>query len=144
MEKRNENIAIPALGCKVGQAYQIMLRQLADALREAGLDITTGEYLVLRAVNSREGLQQCEIADMIGKDKAAVCRCVSGLMQKGMVKTEVVSHKCLKVYLTDESRHVMPAVLAVSAKRHKALMNLTSPEELDIFTTVIEKIINSK
>lgn len=144
MKKTKGNIESPALGCKVGRAYQIMLSQLATALKEAGLDITTSEYLVLRSVYSKEGLQQCEIADMAGKDKAAVCRCVAGLEKKGLLATEPVSHKCLRVYSTDKAREMEERIMEVAAKRHQALLNLTSPEELEIFQSILEKIINSK
>lgn len=143
MKKDNVNIESPALGCKLGRAYQILLSQLASALKEAGLDITTSEYLVLRAVYSNEGLQQCEIADMVGKDKAAVCRCVSGLVDRGMLSVEPVSYKCLRVFLTDKSREIEPRIMEVAAIRHKALVALTDPDNLEIFTQILDSIINS-
>lgn len=138
------NIEKPALGCKLGRAYQIMLSQLNSALKKAGLDITTGEYLVLRAVYSNEGLQQCEIADMVGKDKASICRCIAGLERRALLRTELVSHKCQRVFLTDKSREVEPKIMEVASLRHQALMNLVSPDDLEIFTRTIEKIISSK
>lgn len=144
MKETRGNIENPALGCKVGRAYQIMLSQLASALKEADLDITTSEYLVLRAVYNKEGLQQCEIADMIGKDKAAVCRCVAGLVNKGLLEVDSVSYKCLKVYLTDKSREIEPRIMEVAAIRHKALTDLTSLENLEIFNQILDKIITSK
>lgn len=144
MKRIKENIESSALGCKVGSAYQIILSQLADALKEARLDITPGEYLVLRSVYSKEGLQQCEIADMVGKDKACVCRCVSVLEKKGLVVTESVSHKCLRVYLTEKSREIKPKIMEIATKRHQALLKLTSPGELEIFNGILEKIISSK
>ncbi|MDE7180299.1 MAG: DsbA family protein [Muribaculaceae bacterium] len=72
----------------VGRAYQVMISHLVSALKDASLDITTTEYLILRVVYSKEGLQQCEIAEMVGKDKVAVCRCVVGL-EAGMKENEV-------------------------------------------------------
>ncbi|MDE7381888.1 MAG: MarR family transcriptional regulator [Muribaculaceae bacterium] len=144
MKKTRGNIDSHTLGCKVGRAYQVMLSQLATALKEAGLAITTSEYLVLRSVYSKEGLQQCEISEMIGKDKAAVCRCVAGLESKGLLATESVSHKCLKVYLTDKSREIESVIMEVASGRHMALMALTTPGELEIFSDVLEKIIGSK
>ncbi|MDE6691970.1 MAG: hypothetical protein K2K05_01155, partial [Muribaculaceae bacterium] len=72
-----ENIKSPALGCKVGRAYQMMQNQLAQALKDAGLDLTTSEYLVMRAVFSNPGAQQCEIADILHQRKAYSGRCHS-------------------------------------------------------------------
>lgn len=144
MMETSKNIESPALGCMVGRAYQIMLGQLAAALKDAGLDMTTGEYLVLRAVYSKEGMQQCEIADMVGKDKASVCRCVAAMEKKGLLATEAGSHKCLRVYLTEKSRGIEQKVIAVADLRHQALAQITTPAELEIFTRIIEKIISSK
>lgn len=144
MKEKRVNIENPALGCKVGRAYQIMMCQLAAALKESRLNITPSEYMVLRAVYSKEGMQQCEIAEMVGKDKAAVCRCVAGLTHKGLLVTQPVSYKCLKVYLTDKSRELEPKIMKVARIRHKALADLTTPEELEIFTNILDKIITTK
>lgn len=144
MKKSNEIIENPALGCKVGRAYQMMLSQLAKALKDAGLDITTSEYLVIRAVYSNPGVQQCEIADMVGKDKAAVCRCVACLEKKGLLSTESISHKCLKVYPTEKARQIEHQIMEVANKRHQALLDISTPAELEIFTRILDNIINTK
>ena len=144
MENTRENIDTPALGCKVGRAYQVMLSQLVTALNDAGLNITTTEYMVLRAVYSKEGLQQCEISDLVGKDKAAVCRCVAGLVKKDLVAVEQVRHKCLRVYLTEKSRDIKPRIMEVARIRHNALAAVTTPRELELFSSIIERIIESK
>ena len=125
----------------LGKAYQTLLSRLADALAQAGLDITTTEYLVLRALYSADGLQQCDIAGLTGKDKASICRCVAGLVKKGLVTTETVSHKCLRVYLSDEARAIEARVLEVAAARHNALLAISSPQEVEVFANVLEKII---
>lgn len=128
----------------IGSANQILLGELDKALKEAKLPLTTTEYLVLRALYSREGIQQCEIADMVGRDKAGICRCVAGLLKKGLVRTEPVSYKCLRVYLTDEARAIRPKVLKVAEERQKALVDLVSREELEVFNKVLEAIIKTK
>ena len=141
MKNTNGDIEIPALGCKIGRAYFILLSQLANTLNEAGLEITTSEYLVLRAVYSKEGIQHCEIAELVGKDKAAVCRCVATLEKKGFIVTESVSHKCLKVYPTEYACKIEPRIMEVAERRHQALAALSSPENLKIFTDILDKII---
>ncbi len=142
IEKRN--IESPALGCLVGEAFQTLLSQLAKALEEEGLDLTTSEYMVLRALYSEDGIQQCEIADMTGKDKASICRCVTQLRKKGLVDTESVSHKCLRVFLTDYARDIELKVMEVARKRHEALTGLVSQKELDMFSKVLLQIIETK
>lgn len=134
----------PALGCLIGKAWYVLLGQLAAALKEAGLDVTTSEYLILRALYTGDGIQQCEIADMVGKDKAAICRCVAALEKKGLVRTEYVSHKCLRVFLTESGRGIRKPLMDVAAKRHRALADITTPEELEIFSKVLKTIVKHK
>lgn len=81
---------------------------------------------------------------MVGKDKAMVCRCVAGLEKKGLLATESVSHKCLRVYPTEKSREIESKIMEVAVKRYQALNDFATPAELEIFTRIIENIINSK
>lgn len=144
MRKESSTYGVPAVGCLLGTAYQTLISQLGTDLKDAGLDITAGEYLVLRALYTEDGIQQCQIADMVGKDKAAICRCVAGLEKKEMVITESVSHKCLRVYLSDKAREIEPAIMDIAQKRHDALAANATPEELEIFIRILEKIVRQK
>ncbi|MDE7156273.1 MAG: MarR family winged helix-turn-helix transcriptional regulator [Muribaculaceae bacterium] len=144
MKTEKKTYQSPALGCMLGSANQILLVELERALKEAKLSLTTVEYLVLRALYSKDGIRQCEIGDMVGRDKAGICRCVTGLIKKGLVITEPVSYKCLKVYLTDKARLIQPKVMQVAESRHQGLVDLLTPEELNVFNKVLEKIIITK
>ena len=135
--------SMPNLGCLIGTAYQIMVSRLDQALREQGLDVTAGEYLVMRALYSSDGMQQCEIASLIGKDKSAVCRTVTGLVKKKLVRTVPVSHKCLKVYVDQRGREIEPVIMAVAQSRHKALTALLTGEDLRLFSSILKKIIEN-
>ncbi len=129
-----------AIGCLIGKANQILLGELGKALKAAGLDITTTEYLVMRALYSRDGIQQCEIAEMIGRDKAAVSRCVSALEQKHLVRTEAVSYKCLRVHVTECGRGLKARIMRVAELRHNALTELLAPDEFAAFTSALKRI----
>ncbi len=143
MIKRITHIDSPAVGCMLGKAYQTLLSQLASALKEAGLEITTTEYLVLRALYSSDGIQQCELATITGKDKASICRCVSALEKNNLVRTESVSHKCLNVYLSEKARLIEPQIMAVARQRHRALIDMTTDAQLKVFTDVLKSIITT-
>lgn len=135
-------IAAPAVGCMVGAAYSKLTSRLAEALRKAGLDLSPNEYLVMRAVYSEPGLQQCDIADLTGKDKAGVCRCVATLEKRGLVRTDPVSHKCLRVFPTERGLELKDPILAVAAERHAALEALTTVAEFKTFVKVLSRIIS--
>lgn len=143
--KNNENthIAYMAIGCRVSQAYRKMLNQLEVSLSHAGLDITSNEYLVLRAIYHKEGLQSCEIAELTGKDKATVSRCVAILEKKGYIRTESISHKCLRVYSSERGKELQPLILKVAEERYNALLHIITPDELATFSCILDKILSS-
>ena len=141
MTKETKIYQMPNVGCMIGTAYQILLSRLSEALADAGLDVTTSEYLVLRVLYCEEGLQQCEIADIIGKDKAGVCRCVAAMERKGLVRTECVSHKCLRVYLSDKGRAIEKQIMRVANERHMALGNAVNSKDMESFVKVLKAII---
>lgn len=135
---------MPNAGCMLGAAYQTLVAQLQEALTRAGLDLTVAEYLILRSLYTRDGMQQCEIADILGKDKAAVCRCIKKMLDKKLVRSEPVSHKCLKIFVDSLGTEIRPTVMAVAAERHKALESLLTPDEMSILVTTLQKIISKQ
>ncbi|MDE6369567.1 MAG: MarR family transcriptional regulator [Muribaculaceae bacterium] len=144
MTKEKMTYQMPNVGCMIGTAYQALLSKLSLALADAGLDITPAEYMVLRVLYDQEGLQQCEIAEIIGRDKAGVSRCVAGMEKKGLVRTEAVSHKCLRVYLSDKGRSVEAAVMDVANERHRALEGLVDGRDMEVFVKVLRTIIQQQ
>ena len=135
---------MPNLGCLIGTVYQQQLSVLAFALAEEGLDINPSEYLVLRSLYSRDGMQQCDMATLLGKDKAGVSRCVANMEHKGLVKSEFVSHKCRRVWLSDKGKEIEPLLMKIAQARHKALADLIDQEDMKTFVNVLRKILNQK
>ena len=134
---------MPNMGCMLGTAYQTLVTGLAEILNKEGCGITVPEYMVLRALYTRDGMQQCEIGEMVGKDKGAVCRTVKSLEAKGLVRTEQVSHKCLKVYVAEKGEVLKPTIMQIAEARDKTLSEMLSQNELSVFRSVLEKIISS-
>lgn len=133
---------MPCAGCLMGSAFQKLTVELEAALKREGLGITSAEYMILRALYSRDGLQQCEIVDMVGKDKSSICRSVSTLAKKDLVRTEPVSYKCIRVWLTDKARVIQARVMRIADERHQALLNLATPKDIDAFVRVLKAIMN--
>lgn len=134
----------PNVGCMIGKAYNVLTSQLEVALTDAGLNITVAEYLILRCLYTRDGIQQCEIATTVGKDKASVCRCISKMAQKDLVKTEPVSHKCLKVFLTEYARSIEAQIEGIADSRPQTLASLLTENEMASFSDMLNRIINQQ
>lgn len=135
---------MPNMGCLLGLAYQTEYSSLEATLKSEGVEISAPEYLVLRVIFNHEGLQLCEIGDILGKDKGAISRCVSALVRKQLVRTESVSHKCLRAYTSSKGEVLKPKILKVAALRQSELAEKLSEDEMQQLKTILTKIINSK
>lgn len=135
---------MPNIGCLLGSAYQQQLRRLATALSDEGLDILPSEYLVLRSLYTNDGMQQRDVASLLGKDKAGVSRCIGTMERKGLVSVEVISHKCRRIRLSDKGREIEPLIMKIAGARHGALLNLASPEDIEAFVRVLKLMLNQK
>lgn len=134
---------MPNMGCMLGTAYQTLVRQLSVILDRELPETSVPEYMILRSLYCRDGMQQCEIADIIGRNKGVISRTVKGMVEKGFVRTESVSHKCLKVFLTDKGNAVKAKILAIAHSRQKDFEELLGADKLSIFSECLEKIIES-
>lgn len=133
---------MPNTGCLLGVAFQRLYTSLDSSLKKTLPEISVPEYLILRVVYSQEGLQLCDIGERLGKDKGAISRCVSSLVAKKFLRTETVSHKCLRVYLSDKEREIWPAIHEVARRKQEELASILSDEELTELKRILHKIIN--
>lgn len=134
---------MPNMGCMLGTAYQCLVGQLGSILEKELPGVSVPEYMILRSLYSCNGLQQCEIGEIVGKDKGAVSRTVKGMISKGLVRTESVSHKCLKVFLTPEAESIRKTVLRIADSRQRALEEILVSDKISIFSECLVKIIES-
>lgn len=140
--KHSETYDMPYVGCMMGSAFLRLIGQLDEALKRRHLHVTAGEYMILRALYTHDGLQQCEIAEMVGKDKSSVCRSVAAMVRKGLVETQPVSYKCVRVRLARKAIEIRPQIMEVAEERHKALETLVAPADLEAFCRVLKAILD--
>ncbi len=138
-----ENIYnMPNLGCLLGIAYQAELGRLSKALEEAGIGITAPEYLIMRLLKGQQSVQQCEIARILGKDKASISRNISSLVKKGLVRVETVSYKCSMVALTREGKTLEPRILKIASDLQQRLDSRLTPPQMDSLREILKAIID--
>lgn len=142
--KQNSSIyAMPNMGCLLGVAFQRQYSSLEAELKSSGVGITAPEYLIMRVLINNSDLQPCEIADILGKDKAAISRCLTSLVEKGLVETNSVSHKCKRLQLTDKGSDLVPVILKVAETKQRELARVLTQNEMNLLQELLIKIINN-
>lgn len=141
MTTKDMTYEIPNIGCLLGMAYQSEAARLSRALTGAGIDITPAEYLIMRVLFSRGALQQCEISQTLGKDKASVNRSIQSLARKGFVTTTSVSFKCCMVGLTVAGEALRSRLLEIARRLHQELSSRITDEQMACLREILETII---
>lgn len=99
---------------------------------------------MLRVLYATDGLRQCDIAATLSKDKAAICRCITGMVKKGLVVTQSVSYKCQCVFLTDRAIALKSQIMGVANECDSRLQNLLTTQESESLRKILIKIIENK
>jgi DNA-binding MarR family transcriptional regulator len=73
------------LGRLMGLAGQVMLRRLARNLAEAGFDLTAEQGILLKHIDTNEGLNQKALTNWMFRKKAYMTRLIDSLEGKGVV-----------------------------------------------------------
>lgn len=141
MTTMNTMYDIPNIGCLLGTAYQAESTRLSNALAEAGLEITVAEYLILRILLDHQTIQQCDIARILGKDKAAVSRSIQSLVKKGLVDASQVSYKCCMLSLSEKGEALGPLIIEIADARNKALAEKLSKQQMETLREILITII---
>lgn len=140
MTKETYIYGSPHVGCLLGTAFQAQYSKLASALESKGLELAVSEYLILRTLYDNDGMQQCDIASSLGKDQAAVCRCVKKMAERELVRTEPISRKCLRVFVADKGRAIETSVMEVASEVHAQLAAMLTPREMQELVRLLNKV----
>ncbi len=133
--------SIPNVGCLLGVAYQTEEARLAKALKDAGLDITTAEYLIMRLLLTNDVMQQCEISRVLRKDRASISRSIRSLERKGLAIVNQSSYKCCLVSLSERGRALEPGIMEIAQRLHAELASRITAQEMNILREILTQII---
>ena len=100
--------------------------------RQAGYNITPEEADTLMIIRHFHGLPQSRLADILGKDKAAVTRLMNNLVKSGLVGREQdqQDRRIVRANITDEGERAFAQVWPELMKLSGQAMHGISKEEL--------------
>ncbi len=110
-----------------------------------GYKLTPEEAGTLMMINHCEGLTQSELANMLGKDKAAVTRLMNALVKSGLVGRlqDSQDRRVIRACITPEGKkaftRIFPQLMALS---QRALQGL-SLEDIESVQRVMKKMIGN-
>lgn len=82
-------------------------------IKEAGIDLTVDQWVLLKQLGEKPGLSQVELANATFKDPAAILRIIQILLRKNLVKRSArpEDKRTYEVYLTQEGEELVAKLI---------------------------------
>lgn len=106
------------------------------------LDLNLGQFAVLMTLSEAEGLTQTEIGKRINVPGYATTRTLDALEEKRFVerRKDERSRRSYRIFLTDQSRRMVPQLFAIVKKVNEGLLSVLSTTERKQITGILTKL----
>lgn len=130
----------PQTGKLVRRAHGRLTRALRNALAAFGLGI--GEFQILRALHTTDGLTQSELSELVEVEKGALTRLFYSMEQAGYIerRRDPLDSRKLNVFLTARGEAFRAPLLVVTRSVNRAACRGIPKEDVDTMMRVLERI----
>ena len=133
------------LGSFIDRTYKVVRQDLINRFREAEVDITPEQWVILSRLDADGEMYQTDLASLSFRDKPTVSRIIELLAKKGLVEKnqDESDGRRFIVKLTPEGkRQVDSAYPSVEASREMGWTNLTD-KEYETLVTLLDKVFSN-
>lgn len=138
-EKFDPNDSLATLLNKTTRALSTRLQSL---FTQAGLDVTSEQWMILLLLWQHDGRSPHQIADIIGKDRAAVTRLIDGLERRNLVVriSDKSDGRQKAINLTAQGRAMEEKLIPLGILNIQKGMQGLGDTEIEICKTVLRKL----
>jgi DNA-binding MarR family transcriptional regulator len=119
-----------------------MKRYANEALKRAGIEISSEQWVILKRISEQEIINQRELAALTFKDPASVTRTLDILEKDGLIRRMPVENdrRAYNLVLTGAGEALVQQIIPIAeAVRAHGLRNIPD-EELRMFKSTLNKI----
>jgi DNA-binding MarR family transcriptional regulator len=119
-----------------------MRRYSNAALKQAGIDLNSDQWVILKRISENEALNQREIADLTFKDTAAITRSLDLLEERNLVKRQDVPNdrRAYQLVLTPAGEALVAQVIPIAQLVRAQGLKGLSEEEMGHLKQILNKI----
>lgn len=113
------------------KAYKQFKKYKTDFFKKAGIDITSDQWILLKSISEKEGLNQRDLAKRVFKEPASITRILDILEKKKLVKRESVNNdrRTYELYTSSAGKALIKKVIPMAVDmRAKGVKGLTKKE----------------
>jgi MarR family transcriptional regulator for hemolysin len=121
-------------------------RQYAqDQLKQANIDITIDQWLVLNTIVEQPGISQSDIADHVFKDNASVTRIIEKLVEQKYLKRNFheTDRRMISLKITIKGIDIIRKVNRIALKYRATAQEGLTKKELEATKETLQKIIDN-
>jgi len=116
-----------------------MKRFANAALKQAGIEISSEQWAILKRIGERETINQRELAELTFKDPASVTRSLDILEKTGLVRRENMENdrRAYNLFLTPAGEALVKKITPIAkAVRKQGLKNISAEEQAQFKATL--------
>lgn len=132
-----------SIGYLVNRAAKELRRMISNGMLESGVDLNIEHFRLLMVLFNYEGVNQQELADLLGLDKTHLTRLLSCMEELGFVVrvADKKDKRNKRLYLTNAGRDKRDELMPVVEETILGVEEKIDPKELEIAKKVMEQII---
>jgi DNA-binding MarR family transcriptional regulator len=139
-----ESMAILGMaGHLIRRLHQQSTQLFAQRTQEAGFEVTAVQFAALDAIRAHPGVDQSQVAELIGYDRATIGGVIDRLEKKGWV-IRVVSptdRRARQLSLSPEGDRVRAQLVPIVRKLQKDILHPLSSQEQNDFIALTQRAL---
>ena len=142
MQKFDPNDSLATLLNKTTRALSTRLQSI---FTHAGFNVTSEQWMILILLWGEDGRSPYQIAEIIGKDRAAVTRLIDGLERRNLVvrMNDKKDRRQKQVCLTPQGKDMEKNLIPLGLSNIKHAQTGISSKELEVCKEVLRKIFKN-
>ena len=130
------------LATLLNKTTRALSTRLQSILTREGFDVTSEQWMILILLWDKDGRSPYQIADIIGKDRAAVTRLIDGLEKRNLVVRikDRNDSRQKQVYLTPRGKALEKELIPLGLSNMQKANQGISSEEIESCKAVLRKI----
>lgn len=130
-------------GHLIRRLHQTSCQIFQTKMQEAGYDLTPVQFATLQSLHENTGVEQAQIAQDIGYDRATIGGVIDRLEQKGYVlrKVSPKDRRAREVSLSDKGAELMETASPIVENLQKEILTNLNNEESDQLISLMKKAL---
>jgi MarR family transcriptional regulator, organic hydroperoxide resistance regulator len=128
-----------------GKLSASLNRLLSRKFREAGIDISPEQWLVMLCLWTQDKITQQDISDQTSKDKASITRLLDTLSRHDLIERHSSSNdrRMNHIHLTNKGRELEQKAMEIVRESFDQAINGVSEKDLLFMRKIVVKLLNN-